>query len=659
MNGKDNHTHGCHGHGCHHHHHHGGEGERPTRLKTYSLEIISGLLFVAALLLRHFGIPGAPEHLTTGTGFNIVGALPFIVALFPVGLPVVVKMLQSWRGGSVMNEFTLMVAATVGAFIIGEYPEGVAVLLFYSFGEKLEDSASDDARRRIKNLLGKLPDSATVRNADGSHTTMSPEKIEPGATLIVKPGERVPIDSTLLGEGEVEFDTSAITGESVPRSYKPGEELPSGIIPVDRVVEARSLRPFADSSMSRIMKMIEEAQSTKSPTENLLRRVTRWYTPAVFILAVLVFCIPWIVAAAQGVPFDWSTWFRRSLVFLVCSCPCALVVSIPLSYFASLGNASRRGLLFKGSKYVDAMRDVDTVAFDKTGTLTTGKFHVSGIAPAKGVSAEELLAIVAALDADSTHPLAQAIIDHARRKGIKIPATADIQTVPHGIRGKVDGKECAAGSRRLMSSMGIDVPDTTADGSEICVACDGRYMGSVYLLDTIKPEAADAIRRLHSLGVRKVEILSGDRQSAVKRVAMATGADSYKAQLLPADKQREIEALRNEGSKVAFVGDGINDAPAIASADVGVSMGKIGTDMAMESSDVVIASDNLSKLPEAIRLARKVRRVVIENVSFTLGVKTLVMALGAFGIATLWAAVFADTGVTLITIIWTLLRLRK
>lgn len=659
MNGKENHIHGCHGHECHHHHHHTEGGERPSRLKTYSLEIISGLLFVAALLLRHFGIPGAPGNLTTGTGFNIVAALPFIVALLPVGLPVVVKMLQSWRHGSVMNEFTLMVAATVGAFIIGEYPEGVAVLLFYSFGEKLEDGASDDARRRIKNLLGKLPDSATVRNTDGSHTTLSPKEIEPGTTLVIKPGERVPIDSTLLGKGEVEFDTSAITGESVPRSYKPGEELPSGIIPVDRVVEARSLRPFADSSMSRIMKMIEEAQSTKSPTENLLRRVTRWYTPAVFILAVLVFCIPWIVAAAQGVPFDWSMWFRRSLVFLVCSCPCALVVSIPLSYFASLGNASRRGLLFKGSKYVDAMRDVDTVAFDKTGTLTTGKFHVSGTAPANGVSPEDLLAIVAGLDADSTHPLAQAIIDHARRKGIKIPATADVKTVPHGIRGKVDGKECAAGSRRLMSSMDIDVPDNTADGSEICVACDGRYMGSVYLLDTIKPEAADAIRRLHSLGVRKVEILSGDRQNAVRRVATATGADSYKAQLLPADKQREIETLRNGGSKVAFVGDGINDAPAIAAADVGVSMGKIGTDMAMESSDVVIASDNLTKLPEAIRLARKVRRVVIENVSFTLGVKTLVMALGAFGIATLWAAVFADTGVTLITIIWTLLRLRK
>lgn len=639
-----------HGH-CHHHH----EETHGSWWSTYCREIICGVLLLAAIILQHFNIIPSPTK-----DYNWIGAVIFLLILLPVGWPVVVEMVKSWRRGSVMNEFTLMVAATIGAFIIGEFPEGVAVLLFYSFGEKLEDTAGADVKRRIRALLGKLPNEATVI-INGVKRTMKPQDVHPGTIISVLPGERVPVDGKLLGNEPMEFDTSSITGESVPRAYKPGEEVMSGMIPVDRAVTLESVREFSDSSMTRIMKMIEDAQSSKSPTENMLRRITRWYTPIVFIAAVLVFFIPWIVSAAQGHAFEWYVWFKRSLVFLVCSCPCALVMSIPLSYFASLGNASRHGLLFKGSKYVDALRSVDTVVFDKTGTLTTGEFHISGIAPADGVDADTLLSVAAGLDAESSHPLAKAIIAGAKKRGIKAEDVKGVKTVPHGITGILaeDGKEAIAGSEHLMRDKGIALPERHADGSEICVAVDGKYIGSIYLLDTVKPEAARAIAQLHKLGVKKVEILSGDRQEAVERVRREIDADSARANLLPADKLKAIDALKGNGHKVAFVGDGINDAPAIAASDVGVAMGTHGTDVAMESADVVISGDQLTKLPVAIRLARKVRSVVTENVSFALSVKLAVMVLGAFGIATLWAAVFADTGVTLITVIWTMLRLRK
>ena len=651
-NSNHNHDHGhshdhkghSHQHNHNHSHEHNHEGGEGPIISTYAREIITGIVLVATLIISHY-IPSG------------LWWIAYLIGILPVGIPIVREMLESWRSGSVMNEFTLMVAAAVGAFVIGEYPEGVAVLLFYSFGEKMEDTASDDVKRRIKALLGRLPETARLK--DGNELKMvDPAQLPVGSILVVNPGERVPVDATLMGNQEVDFDTSAITGESVPRAYKPGEELSSGIIPVSRSVEVKTIRKFSDSSMTRIMKMIEDAQETKSPTENMLRRITRWYTPIVFALALLLFFVPWIVSAAQGVDFEWMKWLRRSLVFLVCSCPCALVVSIPLSYFASLGNASRRGLLFKGSKYVDAMRDVKTVMFDKTGTLTTGKFHVSAISG--NATEDDIISVAAALDKESSHPLAVAINEYAESKRIIPAKSEEVKTISHGMSGMIDGKEVLVGSRSLMKSHNIEVPASTSDASEICVALDGKYLGSIWLLDTIKPEAREAIRQLHALGVKTVKILSGDHEEAVKRVMREAGADDYSASLLPEDKQRIINETREAHTgKVAFVGDGINDAPAIASSDVGVAMGTLGTDIAMESSDVVIAGDSLSKLPEAIRLARKVRQVVIENVSFALGIKALVMILGAFGIASLWAAVFADTGVTLITIVWTLLRLRK
>ncbi len=611
---------------------------------------------VAAIVLSHSGV-FARMTAMSGAAFDWVSLIVYVIAILPVGLPVVREMFESWGHGSVMNEFTLMVAASIGAFAIGEYPEAVAVLLFYSLGEKLEGSASDDVKRRIKALLGQLPDQATVI-VEGRELRMNPRDVKTGSRIRVRPGEKVPVDGTLLGDASMDFDTSAITGESVPRSYNPGEEISSGMIPVDHVIEVRTVRPFSESSMSRILKMIEDAQASKSPTENMLRRITRWYTPVVFIMSIMLVAVPWIVSLCGGPAFGWAQWFRRSLVFLVCSCPCALVVSIPLSYFASLGAASRKGLLFKGSKYVDAMRDIDTVVFDKTGTLTTGEFHISGIDPVQGTSTDEVLALAASVDAESTHPLAIAICREAARRNLQLPEVSDVTTVAHGMTASQDSKTVAVGSSSLMERLGISLPERNGEGSEICVSRDGRYLGSIYLLDTIKPEAARAIKKLHALGVKKVEILSGDRKEAVELVAKQLGAESFRASLLPADKQDAIKALRQNG-KVAFVGDGINDAPAIAASDVGVAMGTMGTDIAMQSADVVIAGDNLEKLPDAIRLARKVRNVVVTNVSFALGVKAVVMGLGAFGIASLWAAVFADTGVTLITILWTLLALRK
>lgn len=655
----DGHGH-CHGGHCHSHNHshdhdHGGSQEG---WRGFTREIISGVLLVVCLVLEHtgaFASMGAAIGINA-SGFDWLPMTAYLIALLPVGWPVVVEMFRSWGAGSVMNEFTLMVVACVGAFIIGEYPEGVAVLLFYAIGEKLEDVASDDVRRRVRSLLGRIPDSATVID-NGERRKVSPKNLPVGTRIIVQPGERVPIDAKLEGNDPVDFDTAAITGESVPRSFSPGQELPSGIIPVDRPIEATTVREFDNSSMTRILKMIEDAQAGKSHTETMLRRITKWYTPAVFALALCVFFIPWIVAGVQGIAFDWQTWFRRSLVFLVCSCPCALVVSIPLSYFVSLGTASRLGLLFKGSKYLDGMDRLKNVVFDKTGTLTTGEFHVSVVKPAEGVDADTLVSLAAAIDADSTHPLARSICAYAASKGDKVPVAAGVKAVRHGVRGTVDGAEVSVGSGTLMETLGVKVPESSEPGSRICVERDGKYLGSIYLEDTVKEEAAEAIADLHRLGI-KVTILSGDRKEAVERVAKQVGADAWQAEMLPEDKQKKVDTMHQQ-APTAFVGDGINDAPAIAASDVGVAMGTMGTGMAMDTADVIISGDNLKYLARAVLLSRRVKLTVAENVTFALLVKAVVMILGAFGIATLWAAVFADTGVTLITILFTMLMLRK
>ena len=625
---------------CHHNHTH---SHKSGFLKKYPAELLTLALLLAGVLLGHF-------HVLADMWWY------YLVALLPVAGPVVSGAVGQWRRLDFFNEYTLMLLATVGAFIIGEYPEGVAVLLFYSIGEKLEDDASDKARGRIRSLLDSMPDIVTVVTRAGAERQVNPREAAVGDLTVMRPGDRVALDGVLESDYDVDFDTSAITGESVPRNVAPGGEVLAGYIPLDREARVRITHAYADSSMSRIMRMIEDAASRKSEPETLLRRITRWYTPAVMVAAALLFAVPWAIGLLDsGFAFDWRVWFERSLVLLVCSCPCALVVSVPLSYFSALGAASRFGVLFKGSRYLDSLRSVDTLVLDKTGTLTTGRFSVSEV-----TGGDRVLAIAAAVDAGSSHPLAVAICGAAESLPPgSVPVATDVRVVPHGLVGRVGDADVLVGSRTLLASRGVTVPDAAADSSEVCVAIDGVFAGAVYLDDTVKDDTAATLAELRSLGVENIMVLSGDRDAAVARVAREAGADSWRGQLLPQQKHDAVEQLRRQGHRVAFVGDGINDAPSLAAADVGIAIGTGGTDVAMESADAVITGNSLRHLADAFRLSRKIRRVVAMNVSLAIGVKLLVMVLGAMGVATLWAAVFADTGITLVTVVWTLLALRS
>lgn len=641
---KNEHTGCAHGH-CGHHHQHDEEQKIVSR---FAAEIITGLLFGAALILFHY----------VHTSAWWIEFTVYLLMLLPVGWPVAVKALQSWRQSDVFNEFTLMLLASVGAFAIGEYPEGVAVLLFYSIGEKLEDVVSGDVRAQIKGLIGKMPRYAWIET-DGKLRQTEPAQVTPGQTEVVKPGETVVLDGELLSD-EADMDVSAMTGESVPRTYRRGEEVPSGAIPVDREIRLRVKRPYSDSAMMRMMRMIEESSANRAPSETVLHRITRWYTPVVMGGAVLLFVIPWLVGLTSGgFDFVWQDWLRRSLVFLVCSCPCALVVSIPLTYFASIGVASRQGILFKGHRQLDDMRRFRVMLLDKTGTVTTGRFRVSGIRRCGAMTEDEVLALAAAVDSQSAHPLAKAVEAECHARGLQVPAVRDVRTVNHGMEAMMSGRKVLVGSALMMQKSGVDsrgVDDVAA--TAVYVSADGQLVGVISLEDTVKPGSAEAVAELHALGVQKVGILSGDRSAAVSKKARAVGADFFKAQLLPEQKVQIIADYRREGVFTAFAGDGVNDGPALAAAGVGIAMGTYGSDIAIESADVVIAGDDLRKIPLGIKISRKVRSLLIENVGFAFGVKIVVMALGALGIATLWAAVFADTGVTLITVIWTLCRLR-
>ncbi len=639
---------GCHCH-CNSHSHdhvHSSDTHKPS-FKVFIPDILSGLLLAATAVLAHLNV--------------ISGALPlclFLISAIVTGLPIVIDGFAEWRRGDFMNEYTLMILAAIGAFWIGEYPEGVAVLLFYSFGEKLQDRASEKARAHIRGLVDKMPKTVAVESADGSIREMQPKDVAEGSRIRVKPGMRVALDGVLEGDDAISFDTSAITGEAVPRTVTPGEAVQSGLIPVDREVTLTTTCRLEDSSLSRILKTVEEAAEAKSHTETLIRRITRWYTPAVIAAAILLFAVAWAVIPAAD--FAWQTWFNRALILLVCACPCAMVISVPLSYFMSLGKASAHGVLVKGSTYFDAMCGVDTVLFDKTGTLTTGRFRIDCCRPADGISEETLLSLAAGMEAQSSHPLAQSVKDAAAERGITAAAVDDVTTVRHGLTARHEGKTALAGSRRLLADNGVDVPqdDTQTASTEIHLALGGEYMGVIRLTDEIKPTAAESIRLLHRMGIRNIGILSGDRKAAVQQAAEAIGADTCLAELSPEEKYGVMKQLKAEGRRIAYVGDGINDTPSLALADVGIAMGTAGTDAAMQHADAVIAGDDPARVPQLLHIARSARRVAITNVVFALSFKLIVMALGACGLASLWMAVFADTGVTLITIIYTLLALK-
>lgn len=564
----------------------------------------------------------------------------YALTLLLAGFNVLRNTVKAVGEGDFFNELTLMSVAAIGAFLIGEHAEAAVVLLLYEIGERLQDRAVDRARDNIKSLMAFRPDHAwVVKGAEVERH--NPSDVSVGSIIEVRPGERVPIDGVLLTD-EADFDTAALTGESMPRMIASGEEVLSGMIAIGHVVRLKTSRTVADSAVSRILNMVENATERKAPTEQFIRRFARIYTPTVFGLAILVVLVP-LFCHLVGFThdYDFAEWIRRSLIFLVIACPCALVISVPLSYFAGIGAASKRGILFKGGNTLDAMIDLDTVAFDKTGTLTTGHFAVSKVID---LTAEEL-ATVAAMEQMSSHPVAVAITEYAKQQGVTA-SIGDTESISgYGLK----SDEWLVGAIRLLDKYGVAVPEELrrVEDTIVAVAHKGVYRGCILLADTPKDDAADAIKALH----RRTVILSGDKQTLVDRLKETLGADEGYGDLLPEDKVRHIEELQQRHHKVAFVGDGINDAPVLALSDVGIAMGSGGADMAVETADVVIVGDKPSKVADAIGIAANTRRIVAQNITMAIGFKLCFMILGIAGIANIWMAVFADTGVTLLAVL--------
>ena len=578
----------------------------------------------------------------------------YVAAYLPVGLPVMARAVKDMVHGDVCNEFTLMSIASIGAFAIGECPEGVAVMLFYSLGELFQEKAVGSARRSIKALLDVRPEVAMVVE-EGRTSSVSPRQVRPGQVIEVVAGGRVPLDGVLLTDG-ASFNTSALTGESMPRDIACGGEVLAGMIADGKAVRIRVTHAFEDSALSRILHMVQDASARKAPAELFIRRFARVYTPAVTGLAALIVLVPWAVSGMQGVPFAFQDWFYRALVFLVVSCPCALVVSIPLGYFGGIGAASRRGVLFKGGNYLDALAKVNAVVFDKTGTLTRGEFSVHRVVACGHWTENEVLALVAAAEQGSSHPIGKAVTDCCAGRKIVCPPAADVSEVAGmGLETRLsDGRLVLAGNGRLMTSRGVS--GMPAEDAEECTvvhcAVDGQYAGCVLLADKPKDDALQAVEELKKLGVENIQVLSGDRQQIVAKFAAGLGLTKAYGDLLPQGKVAHIERMRADAScRVAFVGDGINDAPVLAFSHVGIAMGGLGSDAAIETADVVIQTDQPSRVATGIRIGRRTRSIVWQNIGLALGVKALVLLLGALGAATLWEAVFADVGVALLAIL--------
>ena len=615
-------------------------------LKDYWKIILSALLLFSGILLNAAGTAFFEEkYIALGW---------YLLAYLPVGLPVMKEAWESILQKDVFSEFTLMFIATLGAFYIGEYPEGVAVMLFYSLGELFQNKAVNKAKRNISALLDVRPETATVVRGN-SLLIEAPQQIQVGDTIEVKVGERVPLDGTMLNEVAA-FNTSALTGESVPRNIRQGEEVLAGMIATDKVVRIQVTKPFEKSALSRILALVQNASERKAPAELFIRKFARIYTPAVTGLAALIVLLPFLYSMTDAqFTFVFNDWLYRALVFLVISCPCALVVSIPLGYFGGIGAASRLGILFKGGNYLDAITQVNTVIFDKTGTLTKGTFDVQSCQAQPGVTEEKLIQLAASAERNSTHPIAKAIVSYAKQRDIELIATTDVTEIAgHGLQATMDGTRVLVGNPRLLTKFGIEYPDELSSIVDTIVVCaiGTRYAGYLLLSDTLKEDAINAIKELEALNINNIQILSGDKQAIVTNFAEKLGITQAYGDLLPDGKVKHIEALRsNPANRIAFVGDGINDAPVLALSHVGIAMGGLGSDAAIETADVVIQTDQPSRVATAIRAGRQTRRIVWQNISLAFGVKLLVLILGAGGIATLWEAVFADVGVALIAIV--------
>ena len=606
---------------------------------------LSFILLISGIIMNALELPFFREGY-----FSLIW---YVVAYLPVGLPVMKEAWESMKDKDYFSEFTLMFVATLGAFYIGEYPEGVAVMLFYSVGELFQEKAVDKAKRNIGALLDVRPEEAAVVR-DGRVIIENPQSVKVGETIEMKTGGRVPLDGMMLNEVAA-FNTAALTGESVPRSIRMGEEVLAGMIVTDKVIRIKVIRPFDKSALARILELVQNASERKAPAELFIRKFARVYTPIVIGLAVLIVLLPFIYSLiTPQFLFTFNDWLYRALVFLVISCPCALVVSIPLGYFGGIGAASRLGILFKGGNYLDAVTKINTVVFDKTGTLTKGTFEVQFCNCESGVSEEELIRMIASVESSSTHPIAKAVVNYAGQRDIELSSVTDSKEYAGlGLEAAVNGIQVLAGNGRLLSKFQIEYPPELLSITDTIVVCaiGNKYAGYLLLSDSLKEDAKIAIQNLKALGIQNIQILSGDKQSIVSNFAEKLGISEAYGDLLPDGKVKHLEELRQHTeNQVAFVGDGMNDAPVLALSNVGIAMGGLGSDAAIETADVVIQTDQPSKVAEAIKVGKLTRRIVWQNISLAFGVKLLVLILGAGGLATLWEAVFADVGVALIAI---------
>jgi Cd2+/Zn2+-exporting ATPase len=576
----------------------------------------------------------------------------YLVPYFVIGYDILWKALKGIKNRQVFDENFLMAVATVGALCLQEFKEGVAVMLFYQIGELFQSVAVGKSRKNIAALMDIRPDYANLM-VDGKLEQVDPDDVEVGTEIVVDPGEKVPIDGVIV-EGNTTLNTGALTGESVPRDAKPGDDVISGCINMSGRITVRTTKPFGESTVSKILDLVENSAMKKSKSENFITKFARYYTPAVCYSALALAVLPPLIRLLAGHPAMWAEWITRALTFLVISCPCALVISIPLSFFGGIGCASKNGILVKGSNYLEALADTKYIVCDKTGTLTKGVFQVTGVHPAPGVDKKVLLGLAAYAESGSHHPISQSLKDAYGQplKGERVSAIQEI--AGHGVQALVDGHPVAVGNAKLMEKIGAALPDARTDGTTVYVAADGKYIGCIVISDVVKPTAKAAMAALKENGVKMTVMLTGDAKAAADRVAAEIGMDRVESELLPGDKVAQVEKLLAEkGPKenLAFVGDGINDAPVLSRADVGIAMGALGSDAAIEAADVVLMDDDPSKIALAMKISRHTLQIVWQNIVFALAVKAVCLVLGALGIAGMWLAIFADVGVMVLAVL--------
>ncbi len=634
--GHAEHEHGC---GCCHHHDHEHHGEEEDPKKEIIKIVVGSVLLVAGLLAKHFELPIYIYYVLMAASYVVLG------------WEVAVNAITNLFHGEFFDENFLMFIATVGAAALGEYTEAVSVMLFYDIGEFAQDSIAEKSRDNISALMDIAPEIARVINNDGSITEMNPEDVQVGQMIQVRPGERVPLDGTVL-EGSSFVDMKAITGESVPVKVQAGSQLISGSIVTDSVLTLKADTQYKDSTVKKILDLVEHAQETKAPTERFITKFAKIYTPIVIGIAALVALIPSIITG------QWTVWVGRALIFLVISCPCALVLSVPLAFFAGMGGSAKEGILIKGGTHLEMLAKTQAVAFDKTGTITEGVFNVQKVITAEGVDETEVIKTALALEQSSTHPIALSLVEYCKNNNIEneLESTNLQELSGMGLKGQYDGKDIYAGNEKLMQQYNISIDTNKANemqneiGTLVYVASDGTWLGTIVISDKMKENIPEQIAKLKALGISKTVMLSGDKKHTAEHIAKKAGLDACEAQLLPQQKVEKVNELKKQYI-TAYIGDGINDAPVIATANVGIAMGGVGSDSAIEASGVVIMTDDISKIPQSIEIARKTMKIAKQNIAFALTVKVLAMIFGALGLAGMEMAIFADVGVALLAVL--------